>query len=458
MSNLPKWAGASEVYSIAYQILGAMALSGHVTKPVYGRKGKVLKQGHSSEEMRDLITALGAGNEEKIKYLIALPRYAKHRKFANPYRRTAKFLHKRLEDPKHFEKGSFRTKHISKVQQLVMGQPVKRWEQAGARRAQALLTRKPVHGNPSNRAEHREVWYGNDDKRGANCDWGHYADDVRLLPLGGSANAILCRRHYNEEMAFRRERSKETGNACVWEFPTWDSLKRYNTNPSEKPKFGTAAWQDMKKKNLLGRVARGEMLSEEDNIFLDIQEMAERRRLGHSRVPELREELKAKFAIDTLLPSSALRRRGLAKAPRLNPPEAGRRVGEFMGASIYKSFPQGWYSAIGFTGLKADTLEGLKRLMRKQRSSEKVFRHHSNPRGRAGGACKARAPKGAVLIGRQVKAIEYYDEKKARAEGLANPAQPWRHDYKMKDASVYGLKDGSVLIKGRGKKKLWGYR
>jgi hypothetical protein len=64
---------------------------------------------------------------------------------------------------------------------------------------------------------------------------------------------------------------------------------------------------------------------------------------------------------------------------------------------------------------------------------------------------------GAVLIGRQAKAVEYYDAQKARAEGLGNPSRPWRHDYKRgAGAKVYGLADGSVLLKG--KKKLWAYR
>ena len=61
-----------------------------------------------------------------------------------------------------------------------------------------------------------------------------------------------------------------------------------------------------------------------------------------------------------------------------------------------------------------------------------------------------------VLIGRRVKAVEYYDEKKARAEGLQNPKMPWRHEYKM-GGPVIGLANGDILIKAK-KKKLWGYR
>jgi hypothetical protein len=66
------------------------------------------------------------------------------------------------------------------------------------------------------------------------------------------------------------------------------------------------------------------------------------------------------------------------------------------------------------------------------------------------------APERKTLIGRKVKALEYYDAPKARAEGLENPGTPWRHDFKGGGGKVYGLANGDVLIKG--KKKLWGYR
>lgn len=82
----------------------------------------------------------------------------------------------------------------------------------------------------------------------------------------------------------------------------------------------------------------------------------------------------------------------------------------------------------------------------------------------------------AVRIGRQVTAVEYLDEDKARAENLRNPGTPWRHDYKNnsgaevlgvdngavviapKGTRVVNMPDGSAIIKGKAKRKLWGYR
>ena len=60
---------------------------------------------------------------------------------------------------------------------------------------------------------------------------------------------------------------------------------------------------------------------------------------------------------------------------------------------------------------------------------------------------------GPVVIGEHCLAVEYQDVGKAKREGVANPKRPWRHDFKKTGAKVYGLPDGSVLIKGP--HKLW---
>ncbi len=66
------------------------------------------------------------------------------------------------------------------------------------------------------------------------CDHGHQTtEEVRVLPLGRSphhGNLILCRRHYQREMTYRRERARETG-ADKWEFPEWDTLDVYGGAP-----------------------------------------------------------------------------------------------------------------------------------------------------------------------------------------------------------------------------------
>jgi hypothetical protein len=59
------------------------------------------------------------------------------------------------------------------------------------------------------------------------------------------------------------------------------------------------------------------------------------------------------------------------------------------------------------------------------------------------------------VIGKSVKAIEYYDVEKAKAEGLKNPYLHWRHNFKTKDAVLYGLPDGSLWIVSRSGKRLW---
>jgi hypothetical protein len=101
------------------------------------------------------------------------------------------------------------------------------------------------------------------------------------------------------------------------------------------------------------------------------------------------------------------------------------------------------------------TFRGPSGAVRGEKATEALIR--SLPGERVKVKFKSNPTKGAVLIGRRVKAVEYVDEGKARRCGMKNPALPWRHDFSSADAQVFGLPDGSVLIKST-KRKLWGYR
>ena len=58
-----------------------------------------------------------------------------------------------------------------------------------------------------------------------NC--GTAAREVRSLPTGGWANAILCRQCFAAEISYRKDRNAELGNWTKFALPTWDSLKVY---------------------------------------------------------------------------------------------------------------------------------------------------------------------------------------------------------------------------------------
>ena len=70
----PTWLGASGSYNRAYRILEGMAKAGHVTPYLYGPVGRGLRgrvimgmRQWVSDEMKDSITALNEGDEEKVK-------------------------------------------------------------------------------------------------------------------------------------------------------------------------------------------------------------------------------------------------------------------------------------------------------------------------------------------------------------------------------------------------------
>ena len=69
--------------------------------------------------------------------------------------------------------------------------------------------------------------YQNPDCDGDKCRKSVAGEGVRLLPIGGSANIIVCRACYEHEIAYRRERNAELGKDCQYDLPSWDSLTKY---------------------------------------------------------------------------------------------------------------------------------------------------------------------------------------------------------------------------------------
>lgn len=52
--------------------------------------------------------------------------------------------------------------------------------------------------------------------------------EIRVLPTGGSSNALLCYTCFLHEMQWRHERNKELAEDCKLDTPTWRSLAVYN--------------------------------------------------------------------------------------------------------------------------------------------------------------------------------------------------------------------------------------
>jgi hypothetical protein len=53
------------------------------------------------------------------------------------------------------------------------------------------------------------------------------AGEVRLLPIGGSGNAIFCRSCYAHEIKFRRDMNRDRPPIYQYDLPKWKSLKIY---------------------------------------------------------------------------------------------------------------------------------------------------------------------------------------------------------------------------------------
>ena len=63
-----------------------------------------------------------------------------------------------------------------------------------------------------------------------NCDGSgpHAVNEVRVLPIGGSGNLILCISCFRHEIHWRRLRNKELGTAFRFELPEWQTLEIYS--------------------------------------------------------------------------------------------------------------------------------------------------------------------------------------------------------------------------------------
>jgi hypothetical protein len=55
----------------------------------------------------------------------------------------------------------------------------------------------------------------------------HRAGEVRVMPMGGHGNLILCRSCWLSEINWRRRRNAELGEFAQFALPPWDSGKTY---------------------------------------------------------------------------------------------------------------------------------------------------------------------------------------------------------------------------------------
>lgn len=68
-------------------------------------------------------------------------------------------------------------------------------------------------------------------KTNPNCDNTKCISDkgeVRVLPISGDSNIIVCKTCFMHEMKFRHERNKELAFACRFDIPKWESLEIYS--------------------------------------------------------------------------------------------------------------------------------------------------------------------------------------------------------------------------------------
>jgi len=56
----------------------------------------------------------------------------------------------------------------------------------------------------------------------------HGALPVRVLPLAGNGNLILCNLCHGHELRWRRERNRELSREAQFDLPAWESLTVYD--------------------------------------------------------------------------------------------------------------------------------------------------------------------------------------------------------------------------------------
>lgn len=53
------------------------------------------------------------------------------------------------------------------------------------------------------------------------CDFGHEAKKVRRLDTGGGSGAFLCKKHWEQEMRWRKQRNKELEKRNMFSIRKW---------------------------------------------------------------------------------------------------------------------------------------------------------------------------------------------------------------------------------------------
>jgi len=53
------------------------------------------------------------------------------------------------------------------------------------------------------------------------CDYGHEATKVRRLSIGGGGGVFLCKKHWEKEMQWRKQRNKTLSRSARFSIRKW---------------------------------------------------------------------------------------------------------------------------------------------------------------------------------------------------------------------------------------------